>query len=54
MTISLLRRSGRPSRVTTNGEITSIIGEYKEYLRSTIVESIDIVSRFLTIEYAKY
>ena len=37
MTIRLLRRSGRPSRVTTYGEIASIIGESKQHLRSTIV-----------------
>jgi alkylated DNA nucleotide flippase Atl1 len=40
MTIRLLRRSGRPSRVTTYGEIASIIGESKQHLRSTIVETI--------------
>jgi putative transposase len=36
-TIPLLRRSGRPSRIITNEEISAVIGTYKEYPCSAVV-----------------
>ena len=36
-TIPLLRKSGRPSRVITNDEISAVIGIYKEYPCSAVV-----------------
>jgi len=37
MTILLLRRSGRPSRIITNEEISAVIGTYKEYPCSAVI-----------------
>lgn len=36
-TIPLLRRSGRPSRIITNEEISAVIGTYKEYPCGAVV-----------------
>ena len=36
-TVPILGKPGRPSRITTNEEISAIIGTYKEYPCSTVV-----------------